>query len=297
MCGIAAYVGKQHASTILFNALRRMEYRGYDSVGIAIVHNGKLDVKKDAGKLESANKKLRFAEMPGNRGICHTRWSTHGKPTLENAHPHNDCKNELAIVHNGILENYLQLKEELKDHHFLSETDSEVFAHLIEEQYHGDLLTAVQKALVKAEGTYALCVLHVNHPEIIVARNGSPMAVGLGDREMFAGSDVSAFIEYTKRVVYLDDLDIAVLNSERIRLYDKAGKEKLPNIETVNWDVLKAQKHGYKHFMLKEIFEQPLVVKQSLGITITLEQPQQISIVACGTAFFAALIGKYLIEQ
>jgi len=298
MCGIAGYIGKRKASPILLEGLRRLEYRGYDSVGMAILSNNKIEIKKDIGRVEEVNKKLNFEEMEGNIGISHTRWSTHGKVTLENAHPHTGCNDDITIVHNGIIENYLELKEHFNDHKFKSFTDSEVIAHLIEENYKGNLFEAVLKTLKLVSGAYAVCVMHKNHDEIIVARNGSPICIGIGEGENFIASDVSAFIGETKKVTYLDDLQVARVAKDDVTVFDTKGKPVVKCISTVDWDLEQSQKQGYKHFMLKEIHEQPEVVTNSLPIPIEYEtKAKKIFLVACGTAGYACLVGKYLIEN
>lgn len=294
MCGIVGYVGKRTANALLFKGLQNLEYRGYDSAGIAVADKGKIAMVKAVGRVQN----LDPSALKGSIGIGHTRWATHGIPAEHNAHPHADCTGSLVLVHNGIIENFLELREKLSAHHFRSATDSEVLAHLIESQYHGDLHEAVQRALAEVEGAYAIAVLHAAHSEIVVARNGSPLALGIGKGENFIGSDASAFIEQTQEVLFLNDFETAAVTANSIQLFNAEGKKVQRTTQHLDWDVLQAQKHGYKHFMLKEIFEQPAVVKLSLGIQIPrIAKPKRIILVACGTASYAAMVGKYLFEQ
>ncbi|MBU0535508.1 MAG: glutamine--fructose-6-phosphate transaminase (isomerizing) [Nanoarchaeota archaeon] len=298
MCGIIGYIGSKEAYNILLQGLKRLEYRGYDSAGIGITDSktGKIVLNKAVGRVE----KLKGKEIKGTIGLGHTRWATHGKPTLENAHPHLDCSGKIAIVHNGIIENYLELKDRLKKKHtFSSETDSEVIAHLISENYKGDLRKAVMESINDLYGTYALCIIHQDKKEIVVARNGSPIVIGLGEKENLVASDVSALVEHTKRVIYLDDLEMAVLKQDSVEIFDKDGKKIEKNIVTIDWDLTQAEKAGFKHFMVKEIHEQPDIIRN----TLNLEMPKikndfkRIFIVACGTAWHAGLVGKYILEK
>ncbi|MBI4149937.1 glutamine--fructose-6-phosphate transaminase (isomerizing) [Candidatus Woesearchaeota archaeon] len=293
MCGIIGYVGYREAEKILLKGLHELEYRGYDSAGIAIVNSG-LQVNKVVGRVANLENK----GLVGTFGIGHTRWATHGKPTVKNAHPHTDCTGNMALIHNGIIENYLEIKNKLKEHAFKSDTDSEVLLHLIEECYGGDLKKAVLDALKEVKGAYAFCVIHQDHQEIVVARNGSPVVLGLGERENFIASDVSALVPYTKRVVYLNDFELAVVKENGISIFDFKNKQLQPAVKTVDWDAVIAEKKGYKHFMLKEIFEQPMVVRNSLVAPFNLDvKARKIFIVACGTAGYAGLTGKYIIER
>ncbi len=293
MCGIIGYIGDRQACPIMIDGLKRLEYRGYDSAGVAIVGSD-LAVHKAIGRVTN----LGEVDGAGSLGIGHTRWATHGAPSTSNAHPHRDCTGDIAIIHNGILENFLELKERLKGHAFLSETDTEVFAHLIEQNYQGDLLCAVRLALKDAFGTYALCVVHKASREIVVARNGSPLLIGLGDQENFIASDVAALVDHTRRVIYLDDFEMARITQDRVDIFDKDGNSVTKSPTQVDWDVELAQKQGYKHFMQKEIAEQPAVVRDSLPITIpALLSCKKIFMVACGTAGYAGLVGKYVIER
>ncbi len=299
MCGIAGYIGRRKASGILLNALKRLEYRGYDSVGIATMSNKKIDVKKDIGRVEDVNKRLHLGEMKGTVGIAHTRWATTGIPSQTNAHPHMDCTGDIAVVHNGIIENFLELRQKLKNHNFQSETDSEVIAHIIEQNYTGDIKQAVMDTLSELYGTYALCVMHKDHDKIIVARNGSPIVIGVGDNENLVASDVSALVEHTKKVIYLDDLETAVLKKDSVEVSDRNGKKTDKKITDIDWDLTLAEKAGYKHFMLKEINEQPDVIRNTLNVEMPeiKDDYRNIFIVACGTAFHAGLAGKYIIEK
>jgi len=326
MCGIAGYIGEQPAGALLLNAIRQLEYRGYDSVGIATVHEKMLHVRKGVGKVSDVNAALRFSDMLGTIGISHTRWSTHGKPCQENAHPFLDEKKEFALVHNGIIENYLELKESLRKEgvSFSSETDSEVIVHLIAKHYRtkgsgqGNLKEAVLQTLQQLQGAYAFCVLHQASQEIIAVRNGSPLVIGLGERENFLASDVSALIQHTKRVIYVNDFELARVTNDAVELFSFHGEKRPLQVKEIKWDLEQAQKQGYKHFMLKEIFEQPEVIAESLRTppsafapfvplsfasepstfaTQSARRYKHITIVACGTASHAGLLGKYLIER
>ena len=295
MCGIIGYIGNREANPILVSGLEKLEYRGYDSAGIVVEHNHELNVYKTKGRVSN----LHQVTLPGTKGIGHTRWSTHGAPSDKNAHPFLDWKKQFAIVHNGIIENHLELKEELrkKGIKFSSETDSEVIAHLLSLHYQGDFLEAVRQTIQKLQGAYAFCVIKQDTREMIGARNGSPLVVGLGKGEQFLASDVSALIEHTKDVIYLNDFEIAHITPEKVTVFDFQGELCEQKISRINWDVEQAQKGGYKHFMLKEIVEQPQVIEDSLSIKFTMEKPERIIILACGTAHYAGFLGKYLIEK
>lgn len=299
MCGIIGYIGYREAEKLLIKGLHALEYRGYDSAGIAIVNSG-LHINKVVGRVDN----LKLQGLRGTFGIGHTRWATHGKPTQVNAHPHLDCSGKLAIIHNGIIENYLEIKNKLSTlskHTFVSETDTEVLLHLIEEHYAGNLKEAVLKALKEVRGAYAFCIVHQDHREMVVARNGSPVVLGIGERENFVASDVSPLVPYTKKVIYLNDFEVAVVKDDAITVVNFNDQQLNPSIRVVDWDAVMAQKQGYKHFMLKEIFEQPVVVKNTLHVPIEIAQPvlqaKKIFIVACGTAGYAGLVGKYVIER
>jgi len=308
MCGIAGYVGHRNAAEVLIDCLKRLEYRGYDSVGIGVIGK-KLSVFKDVGEIKDVRKKL--PSMHGNIGIGHTRWATHGKVSRENAHPHLSCDGKIALVHNGIIENFKILKEELenKGHKFLSETDSEVIVHLIEDEYNGKIEEAVISAIEKINGSYAIVVISQNEPEkIVAARKGSPLIIGVGDNENFVASDIPAFLKYTNRVMYLNDGETCIIESNNVKVVDEGGKEVLKEEKMVDWNIEDAEKSGYQHFMLKEIHEQPSTIYNALMGRISEIEPNinleglesnidGITIVACGTSFYAGMIGKYIIER
>jgi len=316
MCGIVGMVSNRNASEILLSSIKKLEYRGYDSVGMACLEKGLMQIKKDAGKIDDVDEKLNFAELKGNIGIAHSRWSTHGKVTKENAHPHTDCKQKIAVVHNGIIENYSQLKEILmkKGHKFLSETDTEVIAHLIEENYNGSLKDAVLKTLKIIEGAYAIGVICTEEPDkIIAARKESPLIIGIGNGENFIASDVPAIINLTKQIIFLDNNEIAVLTKDDVKVYDTDGKEIKKEIKIIDWDASKAEKQDYEHFMLKEICEQPEAIEDTIDERIKdndieiaeeiglsneeLSKINRIVIVACGTSWHAGLVGEFMLEE
>ncbi len=320
MCGIAGYAGNEPAARLIISGLRRMEYRGYDSVGIALLNSSnELFVRKKTGKLAGLESILNYDELKDcTAGIGHTRWATHGEPTELNAHPHTDCMGQIALVHNGIIENYTSLREALKNngHVFVSDTDSEVLVHLIE-YYHKTetLLDSVMQALQRVEGTYGLAVISAKEPgKIIAARKGSPVVLGVGDKCMFVASDTSAFMEYTKRVVYLNDGEIAEITSETMNIFDLNMNRLEKKVEAIDWDIAAMEKGGYSHYMLKEIFEQPSTVRDAFrgrtvpetgnvrldGLSMTDEEIagiNRIIFIACGTSWHAGLIGEYLIEE
>jgi glucosamine--fructose-6-phosphate aminotransferase (isomerizing) len=300
---------------ILLQGLRRLEYRGYDSAGI-VVFGKEMKRERAVGKIDKLAEKLKDKEMEGTIGIAHTRWATHGGVTEENAHPHFACDNKLIIAHNGIIENYRELKAVLeKKHKFNSETDTEVLAHLIEEHYHGDLRKAVEVALKHVRGTYGLAVMHADHPDkIIAARLGSPLVVGLGDGEVFLASDATPMLAHTKKVSYLNDGEVAELTCEGFQMYNLKDEAITKCVEEIEWDDEQAQKHGYSHFMLKEIFDQPVVLEDAIRGRVNLEEGtahlgglnmseekmrgiNRIILIACGTASYAAMIGKYAFER
>jgi glucosamine--fructose-6-phosphate aminotransferase (isomerizing) len=291
--------------------LKRLEYRGYDSAGIAVKVGGRLEVLKKAGKLSVLGEVLKDEKLPGHFGIGHTRWATHGAPNDPNAHPHTTEDGQIAVIHNGIIENYLPLKEGLlaRGHRFSSETDSEVLAHLIEEHYCGDLVAAVREVLQKVYGAYALVVAHQDHEEIVVARTVSPLVIGLGEGESFVASDVPALLPYTRRVIFLHDGDMAVVSREGVRVTDLQGRAVQREVVEVDWSLEAAEKGGYPHYMLKEIYEQPRVLENTLGgrlsearanveLDLRLDPTRfdRVHMVACGTAYYAAWVGKYLTE-
>lgn len=314
MCGIVGYIGKQNAVDILLDGLRKLEYRGYDSSGIAIIENGKLDVEKAQGKLANLQEKIKDLDMSGHIGIGHTRWATHGRPSDENAHPHTSQNGRFAVVHNGIVENYLTLKETyLAGEHFTSETDTEVVAHLLEKFYNGNFEETVVKVVDLLEGAYALVMVCADEPDKIIAcRKDSPMVLGVGDGESFIASDVPALLAYTRQCMYIEKGELCVLTKDGITIKNHALQPIEKEVHTVEWDAEAAEKDGFEHFMLKEIFEQPEVFHKTIAgrihgdtvqfdeFSLTAEQVQQwkkIYIVACGTAYHAGLVGKQVIEK
>lgn len=318
MCGIIGYIGTKPANEVIFEGLTRLEYRGYDSAGIAVREGNDLLVRKDIGKLRQLRKILvdEFGSA-SSQGIGHTRWATHGRPSAFNAHPHGDCQATLQVAHNGIIENYLKLKHKLLEagHTFASETDSEVLAHLIESHYGGNLEKAVFDALAEVEGAYAIVVLHRDHPDrLVCARKESPLIVGLGDGENFVASDVTAIMQYTRRVVYIENFEGATVRRDGIEFFRLDGTPIEKNVTQIEWNPVAAEKGGFPHFMLKEIFEQPQVIRNTIGGRTSEEdgkiyltelglsgpdifKTQRIVMVACGTAYYAGCVGKYLIEQ
>ncbi len=297
MCGIVGYIGEKEANDLLISGLEKLEYRGYDSAGVAIISNDTIRINKKKGRVE--NLKL-VPKLQGTMGIAHTRWSTHGVPSDRNAHPFTDQSNRFAVVHNGIIENYLELKEELRNQgvQFSSDTDSEVIVHLIAKNYNGDLKDTVLKNIKRLQGAYSFCIIQNDSQDIIGARNGSPLVIGKGKKENFFASDVSAIIEHTRDVIYLNDFQIARITKDKVEVFDFQGQEEPLDVREVNWTLEKAQKQGYKHFMLKEIFEQPEVIRETLKVPINVSRNfSRIIVVACGTASYACLVGKYLIEE
>ncbi len=308
MCGIVGYTGRDLALPILLGALERLEYRGYDSAGVALIEKGKLIVEKKAGKIRELVRALWGKNYKAKTGIGHTRWATHGKPTNENAHPHTDEKGEFAVVHNGIIENYIELREELKKEgvKFKSDTDTEVIAHLIAKNYKGDLLQAVIEAVKKLKGAFAFAVITVHEPNrVIGVKNGSPLIVGLGEGENFLASDIPAILPYTKKVIVLDDGEIADLTPDSVNIYNFNGEPVTKEVMITPWDLVAAEKSGFKHFMLKEIYEQPKAVLDTYKgfisneetIPFRLKDYRRILIIACGTSYHAGLVGKYWIER
>ncbi|AFC33605.1 GlmS [Paenibacillus mucilaginosus 3016] len=317
MCGIVGYVGKRESQNILIEGLKKLEYRGYDSAGVAVYTTEGLQVKKSKGRLAVLESKLESAPLSGTIGIGHTRWATHGKPSDVNSHPHTDNSHKFSVVHNGIIENYISLKEELtaQGHVFVSETDTEVISHLIASLYEGDIVKAVQKAVSRMKGAFALGVLTEFEPDKLVAvRLASPLIIGVGEGENFIGSDIPAILEYTRNVYILNDGEMAVLTREGVELMTLEGNFIYRELFHVDWDIVTAEKGGFDHFMLKEIYEQPKAYRDTMGarldasgkkvllpeIGMTPEQIRgirQVHIVACGTAFHAGLVGKTVIEQ
>ncbi len=320
MCGILGYIGERQAQSILLNGLKHLEYRGYDSCGMAtyLNHQNSLSLRKLPGKVKDLEILLKKRPLGGNLGISHNRWATHGVPNQINAHPHLDCKGEIAIVHNGIIENYTQLKEQLikEGHLFRSQTDTEVIVHLIE-KFSKDLVLeeAVLKAVAKLEGSFAIGVISQREPhKLIGARLGSPLIVGLGKNENFLASDAPAILDVTRKIIFLDNNELVILAKDSLKVMDFTGKSISKQSVHINWDIDQAKKQGYKHFMLKEINEQPKVMENILSVTIQkqankivfpeqripearLKNKKNITIVACGTAYHAGLCGKYILEE
>jgi glutamine---fructose-6-phosphate transaminase (isomerizing) len=318
MCGIVGYVGEKNAVPIILDGLKRLEYRGYDSAGIAVVNGTpKLHLHRAKGKLKNLEEQVRHLQLDGSYGIGHTRWATHGRPTEENAHPHRDEKNNIVVVHNGVIENYLQLKQELQAQgvKFSSDTDTEVIAHLISHYFEGNLEEATRKAVKRMHGLYAIVAVAVEDKgKLVCARSGPPVVLGLGENEFFAASDIPAILQHTRDVIFLEDGDFAVLTKSGITLSDFVGNPIERKSTRINWDPVMAEKGGYKHFMLKEIFEQPRAVRDTvLGrveqetgkvfideIELSDEQIKKLTnvrIVACGTSWHAGLAGKWMIEK
>ena len=316
MCGIFGYVGPRDPVPIIMGGLRSLEYRGYDSAGIAIIEDDKLQVRRASGKLRNLEDLLVKQPLTGQFGLGHTRWATHGRPTEENAHPHRDCKGRIVVAHNGIIENYLSLKRQLieEGHKFTTETDTEVIAHLLEKHFSGNLEDAVVKTLAQLKGLFAFTCLPADDPQKIVAvREGNPLIVGAVDGEGFVASDVPAMLPYTRSILFLDDHEVAVVARDGIRLLDTAGSVRKPQFQHITWDPIMAEKGGYKHFMLKEIYEQPVAIENTIlgrfsldTNTVHLEDAafsddvwksfKHIRILACGTSWHAATAGKYMIE-
>ncbi|MCR4442921.1 MAG: glutamine--fructose-6-phosphate transaminase (isomerizing) [Peptococcaceae bacterium] len=316
MCGIVGYIGPREATPLLISGLKKLEYRGYDSAGVAVIENHDIRVIKTAGKLSNLEKKLEEHMPEGKVGIGHTRWATHGRPSDVNSHPHQGCSNDFAVVHNGIIENYLELKEWLineRGHVFASETDTEVIAHLVEEFYQGDLVESVRKTLEKVQGSYAIGVISVKEPDkLVAARKDSPLIVGLGESENFIASDIPAILNHTRNVYLVEDGEVVLLTEKQAVILDKDNRPVERPVFYVEWDAEAAEKGGYEHFMLKEIMEQPEAFKKTLTgriqngrvkfneLNFTREQVEKwkkIFIVACGTAYHSGLIGKPLVED
>src|SRR3989344_8026030 len=311
MCGIISYIGDREVIPLLINGLKKLEYRGYDSSGICVVdNNNNLKIVKRSGKISELEKQPELNEIKGSIGIAHTRWATHGDPNTINAHPHTDCKNEIAIVHNGIIENFYALKELLieEGHKFTSETDSEVIAHLIEKFYDNNLEDAVVEALKVVEGAFGLAIIHQKENKLVAARKGSPLLLGIGNNEMFVASDATPLLNYTKKVIYLNDNEIAVMDKNNYKIKNLDGNVVDSKIHEIKWTIDQIEKKDFKHFMLKEIFEQPEAIENTLRgriknneikltVTINLIKIKRVIITACGTSWHSALIGKYIIEK
>ena len=306
MCGIVGYLGSSSAQPVLFDLLKRLEYRGYDSAGIAVM-NESIQVFKTKGSVNDLMSGT--PTLKGCSGIGHTRWATHGKPSSENAHPHCCDTDKIAVVHNGIIENYIEIRDKLinSGHKFRSETDTEVLPHLIEEYYNDDLESSVRYALSMVRGSYALAAMSSNDPDkIVVARKDSPLVLGLGGADFFVASDVSGILKYTKNVIFLNDRELAVIKHDGVEITTLDGKTVDKNIETIEWDAESAEKSGYAHFMLKEIFEQPDVIRETfsgrmssegVSLEVPIRDARRIIITACGTSYHAGLFGRYVIER
>jgi glucosamine--fructose-6-phosphate aminotransferase (isomerizing) len=318
MCGIVGYIGSREAVPLIIDGLRRLEYRGYDSAGIAVLSNGNgLEVRRASGKLRNLEEAIRQKPLSGLYGIGHTRWATHGRPTEENAHPHRDCRGEVVVVHNGIVENYLALRKQLTEegHTFVTETDTEVVAHLVEKHFRGNLEDAVRAAVKEISGVFAVSVISSRDPgKIVAARSGPPVVIGLGQNEFFVASDVPAILSHTRDMIFLNDGDAAILTAEGVQITDFNGRPARRQVSRILWDPIMAEKGGYKHFMLKEIFEQPRAIRDTMlgrigfesgrvfldEVTISEQEfraLQNIKIVACGTSWHAGLAGKFLLER
>ena len=317
MCGIVGYVGARDAVPVILQGLKRLEYRGYDSAGVAVVRDGELVRRRSVGKLVNLEESLRREPLSGRFGVGHTRWATHGRPSEENAHPHADCSGRLVVVHNGIIENHVALKARLgaAGHRFVTQTDTEIVAHLVESYYQGSLEAAVKQALPELDGIYALLLMHRDEPDLLVAaRQGPPMVIGVGEGEYFVASDVPALLAYTRDFVFLDDGDVAVLTPLAFRLADRAGAAVSRPTQRIAWDPVQVEKGGHRHFMLKEIYEQPRAVRDTLAGRTNLEEgtvlleelgaaapafakARRVLLLACGTSWHAALVGKFYFEQ
>jgi glutamine---fructose-6-phosphate transaminase (isomerizing) len=319
VCGIVGYIGPKKVVPLILEGLRMLEYRGYDSAGIAVVtQDGKMDIRRASGKLRNLEEAIHAHPLEGIYGVGHTRWATHGRPTEENAHPHRDCTGEIVVVHNGIIENYIELKRQLiaEGHRFVTETDTEVIAHLVEKHWNGGPLEiAVRKAIKQLHGIFAIVILSSrDRNKIVVARMGPPAVLGLGQGEYFVASDIPALLTHTKDVMFLGDGDMAVLTLQGVRITDFNGRDIERPVQRITWDAVMAEKGGYKHFMLKEIFEQPRAVHDTISNRISLDTGKVfldamdisaddfrnftgVRIIGCGTSWHAGLAGKYMIER
>ena len=317
MCGIVGYVGPKQAAGFLLQGLNKLEYRGYDSAGIAVFDGQKVNIEKSVGRLSNLEKKLELSMLEGQMGIGHTRWATHGRPSDRNSHPHSDCSGDFVVVHNGIIENYLHLKEQLiaKGHVFASETDTEVVAHLLEEKYQGDFEDAVKQVLAEIEGSYALVFMSKRDPgKIICSKQDNPLVIGLGVDENFIASDIPAIINYTRKTYILSDGEMAVVTADSVWVMNRQGVPVSKKVFEVNWDAEAAEKGGYEHFMIKEIYEQPKAIRETMTGRLAKDDSKiifdelkwtkddlagikKIFIVACGTAYHAGIVGKYYLEK
>ena len=317
MCGIIGYIGPKKVVPILIEGLKKLEYRGYDSAGVALVDKGKVHVKRVKGKIKELEASLKKSPLAGSYGLGHTRWATHGRPSEENAHPHRDCSGRIVIVHNGIIENYLTLKRKLKNegHTFTTETDTEVIAHLIEKHFKGSLENAVRGAIAVLEGAFAIAAISADDPDkIVAAKLGPPVVVGFGAGEYLLSSDINPILSHTQKVAFLEDGEMAVLEASGVTFTDFKGNAVKKKVETLAWNPMMVEKRGFKHFMLKEIFEQPEVVRDTLLGRTSLDsgkvlldeigvKPQLLKkirkavLIACGTSYHAGLVGKYFFES
>ena len=317
MCGIVGYIGQKEVVPILIDTLRKLEYRGYDSAGVAVVNGGGISIRRSAGKLSNLENVIGSDPIHGDYGLGHTRWATHGRPTEENAHPHRDCKGEIVVVHNGIIENYLELKDQLQSegHQFVTETDTEIIAHLLEKHYEGNLESAVRKAFAEIRGIYACGILSSREPNKIVGvRNGPPLVVGLGEKEFFLASDTPAILSHTRDVLFLDNNEMVVVTASGVQLFNLHGESITREPQNITWDANLAEKGNYPHYMLKEIFEQPWAIRETIVDRYSLKsgkvyleefelkeeqlaQVEKINFVAAGTSWHAALVGKFLLEE
>ncbi len=317
MCGIIGYIGSKEAVPILLDGLKKLEYRGYDSAGIAILKDNKIQIKKCKGKIAELENLLEKGAPKGNIGLGHTRWATHGKPNNINAHPHNGCNSEIVVVHNGIIENYMPLRERLlsEGHNFISETDTEVLPHLIESNYQNDLTLAVKESIKEIEGSYAIGVISTHDPgKVVASRCGSPLIIGIGKGEMFLASDIPALLSYTNRVIFLEEREIATITKDGAEIINSEGKILQKEVVNIGWNEEMTEKSGYKHFMLKEIFQETMVIRNNLEGRINLstkaleldnlslpldkiKEIERISILACGSSYYTALAGKYIFEE
>lgn len=319
MCGIVGYVGAKRAKDVLIEGLHKLEYRGYDSAGIAVPDGSeRMQVVRRKGKVEELEKAVATLYMPATCGIGHTRWATHGKPSEENAHPHLDCSGKIAVVHNGVIENYIQLRDALRasGHVFKSETDTEVVAHLLEEYYDGDLVDAMRRVTAELQGAYGLAAMHVDHPgEIVVTRKDSPIVIGHGEKDggsSLVASDIVAMLEYTRDVVFLEDGELALLKADGVEYFDAAGSSIEPKVHHIEWEAQNAELMGYPDYMMKEIYEQPRVVRDTIAGSVEnghvlikelslddadLEAIDNVYIIGCGTSYHAGLVARELIER
>jgi len=316
MCGIIGYIGPKSVVSILVEGLKKLEYRGYDSAGVAVVDKNRIQIRRVEGKIAGLEKSLKSSPVDGKYGVGHTRWATHGRPCEENAHPHQDCTGSMVVVHNGIIENYLLLKQRLmkERHTFRTETDTEVIAHLVEKYFRGSLEEAVQRAVRDLEGAYAIAVISSQDSgKIVAAKVGPPAVIGLGEKEYFVCSDLNPLLSHTQKMVFLEDGEMAVIEPQGVRFCDFKGNALEKKVDRISWSPLMIEKRGFKHFMLKEIFEQPQVVRDTLKGRISLDSGKicleeigispdafkkikRVVIIACGTSYHAGLVGKYLME-